>query len=112
MNIRRGSMLMPLTFLILALIALTGIVSAAEPGFTEFIMVFKAPVSDATYSQARTDVESAGGHVKYEYRSALKGMAVELPANDDSSSTSSASAFESKPYVQSMERSQEARAMS
>ncbi|KAI9250073.1 hypothetical protein EDC94DRAFT_318489 [Helicostylum pulchrum] len=60
-----------LLFLFLAL------VQAAE---LSYIMAFKPPVTDKTFKQARADVEAAGGEVTYEFKSALKGILVQLPS--------------------------------
>ena len=69
-------------------------------GFTNFIVVFKEPVSEQTYQRARSDVRSVGGQVTNEYHHSLKGFAVELP--DGFVNT-----FENKPYVDFIERDKE-----
>ncbi|KAI7875271.1 uncharacterized protein EV154DRAFT_526749 [Mucor mucedo] len=60
-------------------------------------MAFKKPVSDDLYKTAREEVEAAGGKVLYEYKSALKGILVQLPSQEFN-------IFSSKPYVDFFEK--------
>lgn len=62
----------------------------------DYIMALKSPVSDKTYKDARTDVESAGGKVTYEFRAAFKAVLVSLPSEH-------VSTLSTKPYVEFME---------
>ncbi|KAI8142800.1 hypothetical protein BJV82DRAFT_138374 [Fennellomyces sp. T-0311] len=91
--------------LTLAMLAIIAGVLATEAGFTDYIMVFREPVTDQTYKQARSDVKYAGGEVTREYRAALKGLAVSLPDGQ-------VDTLEQKSYVDYMEESGEVHTMS
>ncbi|GAA5813441.1 hypothetical protein MFLAVUS_006919 [Mucor flavus] len=69
------------------------IVQAAE---LNYIMAFKPPVTEKTFQQARADVKAAGGKVTYEFKSALKGILVQLPSQE-------INAFNAKSYVDFLE---------
>ncbi|KAG2221994.1 hypothetical protein INT45_006694 [Circinella minor] len=96
----RGSIftIVILGFITTAVTAATG--GEILTGFTNFIVVFKKPVSEQVYQRARSDVESAGGQVTNEYHHSLKGLAVELP-------NGFVNTFESKPYVDFIEKDED-----
>ncbi|KAI9357797.1 hypothetical protein BD770DRAFT_388347 [Pilaira anomala] len=62
-----------------------------------YIMALKSPATDETFKQIKADVEAVGGKVNYEFKTAFKGVLVQLPSHEFN-------AFSSKPYVDFMER--------
>lgn len=68
-------------------------------------MAFKPPVTAKTYAKARSDVEAAGGQVKYEFHSAFKGILVSLPPQD-------VTTFSTKEYVDFIEEDKSGKASS
>lgn len=62
-------------------------------------MALKSPATDETFKQAREDVEAVGGKVNYEFKTAFKGVLVQLPSQEFT-------AFNSKSYVDFMEPDQ------
>ncbi|KAI8382947.1 hypothetical protein BD560DRAFT_385563 [Blakeslea trispora] len=61
-----------------------------------YIIALKHPVTEASYRQARKDVELMGGKVTYEFRASLKAVLASLPSGK-------IQAFNSKPYVEFVE---------
>ncbi|KAI9490289.1 hypothetical protein BDB00DRAFT_875484 [Zychaea mexicana] len=78
--------------------------TAAKPGYTDYIMALKEPVSDATIKQAKADVESAGGEVTYEIKTGLHALICSLP-------NERITTFDNKNYVDFMEQDQEVHIM-
>lgn len=62
-----------------------------------YIMALKSPATDETFRQIKADVEAVGGKVNYEFKTAFKGVLVQLPSHEFN-------AFSSKSYVDFMER--------
>ncbi|KAI9253909.1 hypothetical protein BDA99DRAFT_166685 [Phascolomyces articulosus] len=90
---------------VVILVLIASVATGDKSGFSEYILVFKRPVSQKTYDDAKADVISAGGQVSYEYHSALQGLAVSLPDNR-------VNTFKSKSYIDYVEKNQEAHTMS
>ena len=63
-------------------------------------MVFREPVTNETFTQARSDVESVHGKITHEYHTVLKGIAALLP--DDG-----VQVLEQKSYIGYIEKSGE-----
>ncbi|KAG2234168.1 hypothetical protein BDF21DRAFT_464388 [Thamnidium elegans] len=61
-----------------------------------YIMALKSPATDETFKQVKKDVEAVGGKVNYEFKTAFKGVLVQLPNQEFT-------AFSSKSYVDFME---------
>ncbi|KAI9247470.1 hypothetical protein BDA99DRAFT_525988 [Phascolomyces articulosus] len=78
--------------------------TAAKPGFTDYILALKEPVTDATIQQARNDIEAIGGEVTNEIKAGLHALICSLPNNQ-------ITAMDNKDYVDFMEQDQEVHIM-
>ncbi|KAI9319463.1 hypothetical protein BX666DRAFT_1926278 [Dichotomocladium elegans] len=92
MQLRFFTLLIALLFVVLA--------NAAKPGYKDYIMVLKEPVTEDKIATAKADVESDGGEVLSVIRYGLKALIISLP-------TDSVSTFKHKDYVDFMEQDSE-----
>ncbi|KAI7847167.1 hypothetical protein BDC45DRAFT_576132 [Circinella umbellata] len=77
--------------------------AAAKPGYTDYIMALKEPVTDATIEQAKSDIVAAGGEVTNVITLGLHAIVCSLP-NDQ------IMAMDKKDYVDFMEQDREVHA--
>lgn len=63
-------------------------------------MAIKPPADDAKFSQAKADVEAAGGKVIHEIKTGFKALIISLPNHQ-------VWTFDNKDYIDFMEQDQE-----
>ncbi|KAI8070694.1 hypothetical protein BC940DRAFT_295342 [Gongronella butleri] len=79
---------------ILGLLALTAYADST------YIVALKKTVSTQDYSKAKTDIETLGGKVLYEFKAGSKGFIVSLPENQFGT-------LDAKDYIDFIEADQE-----